>query len=118
MIEVFDRWQADRIVAEKNFGGALVESMIQTARRHAPITMVTASRGKVARAEPVAALFEQGRVKIVGAWPVLEDQFAAFTRAGYQGRGSPDHADAALWSLTDLMLTGADAFDSSYAWVS
>lgn len=117
VIELFDRWGADRIVAEANFGGSLVASNIRTARRNAPVTMVTASRGKVQRAEPISALFEQQRVRLVGSFPQLEDQFAGFTRHGYQGRGSPDRADAALWCLHDLMLSDQTDFDASYSWV-
>ena len=100
----FHRWQADRIVGERNFGGAMVESTIRTVDPDVPITLVTASRGKTQRAEPVAALYEQGRVSHVGAFPDLEEQMCNFSRAGYQGMKSPDRADAAVWALTDLMV--------------
>jgi phage terminase large subunit-like protein len=65
---------------------------------------VHASRGKVARAEPVAALYEQGRVHHLGALPRLEDQMCAFTSDGDAGGGSPDRVDALVWALTDLLL--------------
>ena len=102
--EVFQRWKADRIVAEANFGGGMVESTIKAVRRTLPVTLVTASRGKAVRAEPVAALYEQGRVAHVGTFAALEDQLTSFTRTGYFGNGSPDRADAAIWCLTELML--------------
>jgi hypothetical protein len=103
-LELFDRWKGDKIVAEKNFGGGMVESTIRTARRHAPIKMVTASRGKVQRAEPVAAIYSRGEVRHVGNFAELERQYCHFSTAGYMGARSPDHADAAIWALTELML--------------
>jgi phage terminase large subunit-like protein len=111
VIECSDRFNADRIVAERNFGGAMVEHVIRTVRKTASIKMVTASRGKSARAEPVAALYEQtgpdgkpGRVRHVGNVPDLEDQQINFTSEGYVGGGSPDRVDALVWSVSDLML--------------
>jgi phage terminase large subunit-like protein len=103
-LELFDGWKADRIVAEKNFGGAMVDSTIRTARREAPIRLLNAARGKVQRAEPVSALYDQGKVRHVGYFPQLERQYCLFSRAGYMGAHSPDHADAAIWGLTELML--------------
>lgn len=103
-VELFDRWGADRIVAERNFGGAMVAANIRSVRQAAPVTVVTASRGKVQRAEPVASLYEQGKVSHVGTFATLEDQLCGFTRTGYQGASSPDRADAAIWALTDLLL--------------
>ena len=99
-----DRWRADKIVAEKNFGGAMVESTIRTARRHAPIKLVNASRGKVQRAEPVSLLYDRGQVRHVGQFPELERQYCLFSTGGYVGKRSPDHADAAIWGLTEVML--------------
>ena len=66
--------------------------------------LVNASRGKVQRAEPVSALYDQGKVRHVGQFPELERQFCYFSTAGYMGPRSPDHADAAIWALTELML--------------
>ena len=99
-------WQGDRIVAEVNNGGDLVEATIRTVDPNLPFKPVRASRGKATRAEPVAALYEQGRVHHVGAFPALEDQLCAFTSdfdrrmAGY----SPDRLDALVWALTELMI--------------
>ncbi len=95
---------ADRIVAEVNYGGAMVEHTLRTAAPHLPYKAVTASRGKHIRAEPVAALYEQGKVHHVGAFPELEEQMGMMTTAGYQGAGSPDRLDAAVWALTELMI--------------
>lgn len=103
-VEAYRRYSADRIVAERNFGGAMVEHVIRVADRTVSYKEVTASRGKVVRAEPIAALYEQGRVKHVGALPQLEDQQCAFTGTGYVGEGSPDRADALVWAITELML--------------
>lgn len=107
--EAFTAHKADRIVAERNFGGAMVEAVIRATDKSLPITVVTASRGKIARAEPIAALYEQGRVSHVGGMAALEDQMCAMTPSGYLGDGSPDRADALVWALTELMLgTGYD----------
>jgi hypothetical protein len=103
-LRAYDRWQADRIVCEQNFGGAMVEHTIRTVRRTAPIKLVNASRGKVQRAEPVAALYQQGKVKHAGFFPELERQYCLFSASGYKGKRSPDRADAAIWALTDLMI--------------
>ena len=116
VLHAFEEFSADRIVAEKNFGGALVEANIRAVRRSAPVKMVTATRGKVVRAEPVAALYERDKVVHVGAFPDLEDQMCQFSMAGFQGSKSPDRADALVWALTDLML-GGSTYDSSLAWV-
>lgn len=112
-VETADRHAADRIVAERNFGGAMVESVIRTADPKASVKLVTASRGKAVRAEPVAALYEQGRVSHVGAFPALEDQLCGFTATGYVGKGSPDRADALVWALTELMLGDGSRYDLS-----
>jgi len=103
-VDCYHRWEADRIVGERNYGGAMVEFVIRTADHKVPYREVTASRGKVVRAEPVAALYEQGRVSHVGDFPDLEDQMCNFTAAGYVGDRSPDRADALVWALTDLMM--------------
>jgi hypothetical protein len=103
-LELFGRWKADRIVAEKNFGGAMVESTIRTASRTAPVKLLNASRGKVQRAEPVAALYAQGKVRHVGHFAELERQYCLFSTGGYAGARSPDHADAGIWAISELML--------------
>ena len=99
-------WRADRVVAEANQGGAMVGSVLRAAEIALPVKLVHASRGKVARAEPVAALYEAGRVRHAGTFPQLEDELCGLMTGGdYQGPGrSPDRADALVWAMTELML--------------
>ena len=104
VVAAYHEFGADRIVAERNFGGAMVESLIRTVDRRVSYKEVTASRGKAIRAEPVAALYEQGRVSHLGPLPELEDQMALMGPDGFVGEGSPDRLDAAVWALTELML--------------
>lgn len=103
-VDVYHRHEADRVVGESNFGGDMVRFTVQTADKKVPYSAVKASRGKVVRAEPVSALYEQGKVHHVGDFPDLEDQMCNFTANGYVGDGSPDRADALVWALTELML--------------
>lgn len=100
--DAFERHEADRVVAETNFGGAMVGEIVRAARPGTPFTEVRASRGKVARAEPISALFDQGKVVLSGSFPDLEDQMCAMTTAGYMGSKSPDRADAMVWGLASL----------------
>jgi len=102
-VAAYREFKADRIVAERNFGGAMVQHVIRTVDKQAAYREVTASRGKVVRAEPIAALYEQGRVKHVAGMEALEDQMCAMTGEGFLGEGSPDRVDALVWALTDLM---------------
>jgi phage terminase large subunit-like protein len=104
--ETARQWQADRVVAEANQGGEMVRSVLRAADIALPVTLVHASRGKVARAEPVAALYEAGRVRHLGQLPMLEDELCGLLAGGcYEGPGrSPDRADALVWALTELML--------------
>jgi phage terminase large subunit-like protein len=95
---------ADRVAAERNYGGAMVEAVLLTGAPNLPVKLVNASRGKVVRAEPVAALYEQGKVHHVGSFPDLEEEMTMTTTAGFQGSGSPDRMDAMVWMLTELML--------------
>ena len=99
-------WNADRVVAEANQGGAMVVSVLRAADQALPVKLVHASRGKIARAEPVAALYAAGRVRHVGVFARLEDQLCGLLAGGtYAGPGrSPDRADAAVWALTELLL--------------
>lgn len=99
-------WSADRVVAEANQGGAMVGSVLRAADIALPVKLVHASRGKAARAEPVAALYEAGRVAHTGLFPRLEDELCGLLAGGdYVGPGrSPDRADALVWALTELML--------------
>lgn len=98
----FDRHQADVIVGEINYGGAMVGHVIQTARPRTNYKVVTASRGKVVRAEPFSALYESGKVRHAGYFRELEDELTAFSTNGYTGQGSPNRADALVWALTEL----------------
>ncbi len=109
-ISAYRAHRADRIVAEVNNGGDMVEATLRMIEPNASFAAVHASRGKVTRAEPVAALYERGRVRHLGVFPQLEDQRCAFTpeahatsksrSAGY----SPDRVDALVWALTDLLV--------------
>lgn len=98
----FDRHQADCVVAETNYGGAMVQQTIQVARPRTPFKQVTASRGKHVRAEPFSALYEQGKVRHAGRFVELEDELAGFSTTGYTGTGSPNRADALVWGLAEL----------------
>ena len=93
---------ADRIVGEVNNGGDMVEATLRALDPAASFKAVHASRGKVLRAEPVAALYERGRVHHVGAFPALEDQMCGFT--GARTAPSPDRLDALVWAVTELMI--------------
>jgi phage terminase large subunit-like protein len=97
-------WGADRVIAEKNQGGDMVGSVLRAADVALPVRLVSASRGKVARAEPIAALFESKRARLAGRFPELEDELAGLLIGGdYAGPGrSPDRADAMVWAMTAL----------------
>jgi phage terminase large subunit-like protein len=100
------RHQADRVVAEVNQGGDLVTEVLRQVNPAIPVKTVRATRGKHLRAEPVAALYEQGRVHhVAGArLAALEDQLCRMTVQGWQGKGSPDRLDALVWAIHELML--------------
>jgi phage terminase large subunit-like protein len=100
-IGAFHSYKADRIVAEKNFGGEMVESTLRSIDRSVPLKMVTASRGKQIRAEPIAAFYEQHKVHHIGEFPDLEDQMCSWDPAA--SGPSPDRVDSAVWALTELM---------------
>lgn len=100
--DAYDRHQADVIVGEINYGGAMVQHTIQTARPRTPYKAVSASRGKAVRAEPMSSLYEQGKVRHVGDFRELEDELVAFSTVGYMGEYSPNRADAWIWVLTEL----------------
>ncbi|TCP61917.1 phage terminase large subunit-like protein [Rhodovulum bhavnagarense] len=106
-IAAMERHGAERLVAEVNQGGDLVESVIRQIDPLVPFRAVRASRGKVARAEPVAALYEQGRVGHLRGLETLEEQMCRMTARGYEGRGSPDRVDALVWAIHDLMIAPA-----------
>jgi phage terminase large subunit-like protein len=96
---------ADAIVAEANNGGEMVRAVLKAAAPEFAVRLVRASEGKRARAEPIAALYAQGRVRHAAAFPALEDEMCAFGAGGFAG--SPDRVDALVWALTDLLLFGA-----------
>ena len=98
----YDRHAADKIVAEGNFGGDMVRYVVQSSKPGVPFKKVTASRGKVVRAEPISALTEQGKIRFAGRFPQLEDELCAFTTSGYMGQNSPNRADAFVWAMTEL----------------
>jgi len=103
-LAAMERHGADRLVAEVNQGGDLVERLVRMIDPLVPYRGVHATRSKMLRAEPVAALYEQGRVRHVRGLGALEEQMGKMTAVGWQGAGSPDRLDALVWALTDLML--------------
>jgi phage terminase large subunit-like protein len=104
-VAAFCRYKADRIVAEVNQGGDMVTAVLKTCDPHIPVKTVRASRGKYARAEPVAALDEAGQVHHAGVLGLLEDQMCAFLPGGSTAAGqSPDRVDARVWAISELML--------------
>jgi phage terminase large subunit-like protein len=103
-IAAYRKHQADRIVAEVNNGGEMVESTLRVIDPNVSYTAVRASRGKIIRAEPLAALYEQSRVYHTGAFPQLEDQMCRFVLQRGAAGFSPDRVDALVWALTDLLV--------------
>ena len=100
--EAFTRHNADKVVGESNFGGDMVRAVVHAANPDVPFALVTASRGKVVRAEPVAALYEMGKVFHVGHFPEVEEQMMSMNQGGYVGIKSPDRLDAVVWGVTEL----------------
>ena len=115
-VQAYHDFKADRIVAERNFGGAMVEHVVKTVDRNVSYKEVTASRGKVARAEPISALYEQSRVRHARVFSDLEDQMAAMTSDGFVGGGSPDRCDAAVWALSELMISAEPEYYAHIMW--
>ncbi|NML74385.1 DNA-packaging protein [Rhizobium sp. S-51] len=107
VVATFRRFEADRVVAEVNQGGDMVAAMLRSVEANLPLTLVRATRGKYLRAEPVAALYEQGRVLHAARFAALEDQMCDFGPDGLSDGRSPDRLDALVWALTALMLEGA-----------
>jgi hypothetical protein len=97
-------WKADCVVAEANYGGDMVKSTLEAGKVTARVQMVTATRGKAVRAEPVAALYEKGKVLHREPFPLLEAEMTLTTPQGYQGEGSPNRMDALVWCVTELAL--------------
>ncbi|SFS07949.1 DNA-packaging protein [Yoonia litorea] len=106
-VAAFHRHGADRLVAEVNQGGDMVEAVLRQVDPLVPYRAVHAARGKAARAEPIAALYEQSRVFHLGGLDQLEDQMVQMSAGGFAGRGSPDRVDALVWALHDLMVAPA-----------
>jgi predicted phage terminase large subunit-like protein len=100
-VTLYRKWRADRIVAEANQGGQMVETTVRTVDANVSFRAVHASRGKITRAEPIAALAEQFRLHFGGTFPELEDQLTTFTAGS---RESPDRLDAMVWAFADLMV--------------
>lgn len=98
----YDRHAADVVVGETNYGGAMVNFVIQTCRPRTPFKIVTASRGKHVRAEPFSALYDSGKVRHVGIFDEMEEEITHFSTHGYVGTGSPNRADALFWALAEL----------------
>ena len=101
-VAAYHKHRADRLIGETNNGGDMVEHTIRTVNANVPFAQVRASRGKAARAAPIAALYEQGRVHHVGVLRALEDQMCRWIPGG----DSPDRVDALVWALTDLLIDG------------
>jgi len=101
-VSLYRSWQADAVVVEVNQGGDMVKHTLLTIDPHVNVIEVRASRGKHVRAEPIAALYEQGRIAHVGAFPELESQMTQMTIHGFEGVGSPDRVDALVWALSEL----------------
>jgi hypothetical protein len=106
-VAAYHKYQANKIIAEKNNGGEMVELVLKKVDPNVPVTLVNASRGKLTRAEPISALYEQGRIHHVGSFNALEDEMCLWL----PGDPSPNRMDALVWALTDLML------GSSIDWV-
>ena len=102
-VDLYRKWGADRIVAEANQGGEMVETTIRTVDANVSFRAVHASRGKITRAEPIAALAEQFRIRHLGTFPELEDQLCTFAAGSSE---SPDRLDAMVWAFTELMVEG------------
>lgn len=112
-IAVYDEWQADRIVAETNNGGDMVGTLMHAVRAGVPYSKVTATRGKVLRAEPCSALYEQGRVHHLGVFPELKAEMTTWTP---DSKWSPNRVDALVWGLTFLGLVGGIGSAFQTAW--
>lgn len=103
-VRMYRKWQADKIIAEKNQGGEMVSSVLKAQDRSVPVELVHATRGKIVRAEPISTLYEQGRIHHVGMFPKLEDQMCEFSIDNVRNKstGSPDRVDALVWGLTKI----------------
>lgn len=116
-VSLYRTWSADKIIAEKNQGGLMVESTLKAIDRTVPVELVSATRGKVVRAEPISALYEQGRIHHCGRFDALEDQMCLFSIDFVRSasNGSPDRVDALVWGLTKIFdkIAGRRLIDPS-----
>ena len=112
----YHRHEADKVIAEQNYGGEMVRATLQAENPNLPVGLVHASRGKVVRAEPVSQMYERGMVHHIGYFPEIEDQLMSFTTSGYQGIKSPDRADSWIWGVTEL-FPGMVSADKNQLWV-
>jgi phage terminase large subunit-like protein len=110
VVSEYDKRQGDRVIVEKNFGGDMAAALLRTVYSALPVVEVTASRGKALRAEPVAALYEQGKVHHVGSFEKLETQMTEWTPLD-KDQASPDRLDALVWALTHLMVEPRGSFE-------
>jgi phage terminase large subunit-like protein len=110
VVSEYDKRQGDRVIVEKNFGGDMAAALIRTVDNAVAVVEVTASRGKALRAEPVAALYEQGKVHHVGPFQALEDQMCNWSPLEKE-QPSPDRLDALVWALTHLMVEPRGSFE-------
>jgi phage terminase large subunit-like protein len=101
-IALAKKWQADGVVVEVNQGGDMVAHTLRSIAPNLNVIEVRATKGKHVRAEPIASLYEQGRIRHVGSYPEIENQMTQMTTEGYQGDGSPDRVDAVVWAFTEL----------------
>ena len=102
VVEAYKRHNGDRVIGEKNFGGDMVRAIVHAVDPDVPYKEVNATRGKVIRAEPISALYEQAKIHHIGYFPELEDQLCSMTMGGYEGLKSPDRADSMIWGFTEL----------------
>lgn len=115
-LSAFDMYAADCIVVETNQGGDMVKQTVQSVRPGVNVREVHASRGKVTRAEPIAALYEQGRISHVGTFPELEDQMVLFTPLGIAGDTTGDRVDAMVWAFSQLFPSIINVVDTNANW--
>lgn len=115
-LSAFDLYAADCIVVETNQGGDMVKQTVQSVRPGVNVREVHASRGKVTRAEPIAALYEQGRISHVGTFPELEDQMVLFTPLGIAGDTTGDRVDAMVWAFSQLFPSIINVVDTNANW--
>lgn len=101
-VALYTRYEADAVVAEVNQGGEMVEAVLREVNASVPLLLVRATRGKYIRAEPIAALYAQGRVHHCGSFPELEDELCDFGPGGLSSGRSPDRLDALVWAVTEL----------------